>query len=548
MQWFNNLAFRNKLFVTTTVQFGILIVVVWLSISAILSLKSEVDNLSNSSLPSVDNLLQADRNLYKALAAERSMIFVDVKTEDFGLLQQEHITNVAEAAEHLSKLPKFNNSSKILSLLKDYEQQRLVWEPLTNQAVAARASNSRAGRSEAIGISFKEGAEAFANMRNTMREIERVIKSNATESAQRAKQSASSALSTIAVVSVVGMALGIIFTVVVAKLISQPLNNINLSMHNIAEGNGDLTARMQVSGTDELGSVAQTFNVFIEKQAYLIRQIAEGMQSLKTELLNVTEMVEKTRNAADDQQDENKKVAEAISLMTSSTVDVAQNSASAAQSARQVDSEAKKGHHSVVNTLKGIDDLVDEMQAASVVIQVVEEGSREISQVMEVISSIAEQTNLLALNAAIEAARAGEQGRGFAVVADEVRTLASRTQDSTGQIRGIIERLQNESTKAVKVMESSTQMAQKLVATASEAGELLTGITKDVDLITNMNATIAKATETQSSRAEDMSLRVSHIQEMAKQTDGYAQRAADTTTKLVTIANSIETLISRFKY
>ena len=548
MQWFNNLAFRNKLFVTTTVQFGILIVVVWLSISAILSLKSEVDNLSNSSLPSVDNLLQADRNLYKALAAERSMIFVDVKTEDFGLLQQEHITNVAEAAEHLSKLPKFNNSSKILSLLKDYEQQRLVWEPLTNQAVAARASNSRAGRSEAIGISFKEGAEAFANMRNTMREIERVIKSNATESAQRAKQSASSALSTIAVVSVVGMALGIIFTVVVAKLISQPLNNINLSMHNIAEGNGDLTARMQVSGTDELGSVAQTFNVFIEKQAYLIRQIAEGMQSLKTELLNVTEMVEKTRNAADDQQDENKKVAEAISLMTSSTVDVAQNSASAAQSARQVDSEAKKGHHSVVNTLKGIDDLVDEMQAASVVIQVVEEGSREISQVMEVISSIAEQTNLLALNAAIEAARAGEQGRGFAVVADEVRTLASRTQDSTGQIRGIIERLQNESTKAVKVMESSTQMAQKLVATASEAGELLTGITKDVDLITNMNATIAKSTETQSSRAEDMSLRISHIQEMAKQTDGYAQRAADTTTKLVTIANSIETLISRFKY
>lgn len=548
MQWFNDLAFRKKLFVATAVQFIILIVVVWLSISTIMSLKADVEKLSNSSLPSVDTLLQADKNLYQALAAERSMIFVDVKSDDFAVLQKEHADNVSEAGKNVGKLPQFSNSPQIVSLMQSYDKQRQIWEPLTNQAVAARASNSRAGRSEAIGISFNEGAEAFANMRKTIREIESLIKSAAMDNAEHAKQSASNALSTIMIVSIVGMALGIIFTIVIAKLISQPLNNINVSMHNIAEGNGDLTARMQVSGNDELGSVAQTFNIFIEKQAFLIKQIAEGMHSLKNELFNVTDMVDKTRNAADEQQGENNKVAEAIRLMTSSTQDVAQNSASAAQSARQVDSEAQKGYHSVVNTLKGIDDLVEEMQAASVVIQVVEEGSREISKVMEVISSIAEQTNLLALNAAIEAARAGEQGRGFAVVADEVRTLASRTQDSTGQIRNIIERLQNESTKAVKAMDSSTQMAQKLVTTASEAGELLTGITKDVDLITNMNATIAKATETQSSRAEDMSKRILHIQEMAEQTDGYAQRASDTTTKLGTIANNIETLISRFKY
>jgi methyl-accepting chemotaxis protein len=233
--------------------------------------------------------------------------------------------------------------------------------------------------------------------------------------------------------------------------------------------------------------------------------------------------------------------------MSATVQEVARNAVEAAAAAKDADSTFDEGKQVVDRVISAIGELAGEVESAATVIQQLEVESRNIGSVLDVIKSIAEQTNLLALNAAIEAARAGEQGRGFAVVADEVRTLAGRTQESTQEIEEMISKLQSGTNNAVNVMAAGKEMTQVGVDQAAAAGEALKTINAAVAQISSMNTQIASAAEEQSSVTEEINRSIVSINEVAEQSATGAQHTAEASTDLARLADQLKNLVDRFK-
>jgi len=310
---------------------------------------------------------------------------------------------------------------------------------------------------------------------------------------------------------------------------------------------GDLTITADYQGEDELGRVAKAFNQMRERFHAMVQQVASATAQLAAAAQQTSAVNMQTGAGVRRQQSEIGQVATAMHEMTATVQEVAHSASGAAQAAQQADQEAIAGKRVVGQTVEVIDALAHEVEKAATVIRQLEQDSDKIGGVLEVIRSIAEQTNLLALNAAIEAARAGEQGRGFAVVADEVRTLASRTQQSTTEIQGMIEKLQSGSSSAMKVMEASCSQARKGVEQVAQAGATLDCITRSVATINDMNAQIASAAEEQSSVAEEINRNIVTVSEVAEQVSVGAQQTATTSEELARLAEQLQGMVGQFR-
>jgi methyl-accepting chemotaxis protein len=304
-----------------------------------------------------------------------------------------------------------------------------------------------------------------------------------------------------AFVSFISIIIGVALMSFVAYVIVKRLQDVSKTMRNIAEGEGDLTHQLNIQGRDELTDLASLFNLFQTKLRTLIMQIADGNTQVADAAKQLALTNDTTHGHVQQQQQEMKQVMEAMYHITNSIADVARHAAQAATAAQEADGQATTGCEVVEGAITSIDALSEQIEAGTQIIDQLSTDSEEIGKVLDVIRAIADQTNLLALNAAIEAARAGEQGRGFAVVADEVRTLASRTQDSTQEIRAMIEQLQSRASIAVKSMDDARNKAQASVDAAKNAGLALTTINDSVATIRDMNIQIAEATKGQSSLA-----------------------------------------------
>ena len=345
----------------------------------------------------------------------------------------------------------------------------------------------------------------------------------------------------------VGMALGLMLAWAVSFMITCPLNTAVTAMKDISEGEGDLTCRLEISGTDEIGQLASSFNGFITKMQDVIREVTASTSQLSAAAEEMSMITGETRTGVQRQQSETALVATAINEMSSTVHEVAQNAEKAASGANQADNQSEQGKQIVSSTVSSIKTLASEVETAATVIAQLEKDSESIGSVLEVIRGIAEQTNLLALNAAIEAARAGEQGRGFAVVADEVRSLASRTQESTQEIQAMIERLQKGSRDAVTAMEAGQEQAQQTVEQASQAETSLSEISSAVAQINEMNAHIAEASRQQGEVVEEINKNIVNITQVADDSANGADQLSTASQEMANLAVNLESQVAHFK-
>ncbi len=322
------------------------------------------------------------------------------------------------------------------------------------------------------------------------------------------------------------------------KRISEIANAIS---HN------DVSHECTMQSDDMIGEIIEAFNQMAANLRNMIGQISGATTQLAAAAEETSTITDETSRGVQQQQAEIDSIASAMDEMTSTVQEVARNAAEASRAADTADSEAKSGALVATEAICGIDSLLGEVDSAAQVIRNLEKESENIGSVLDVIRGIAEQTNLLALNAAIEAARAGEQGRGFAVVADEVRTLASRTQKSTQEIHDMIQRLQDGAGNAVKVMEGAQGQAQNSSGMVEKAAESLASIAGSVSNINDMNTMIASAAEEQSSVAAEMQANMNNIREVSDRSASGAQQTAQASEELARLASEQQQLMAQFQ-
>ncbi len=350
--------------------------------------------------------------------------------------------------------------------------------------------------------------------------------------------------------SIVGLVIagfGLVVVWFVGLGIAAPLRKMVSMLQNIAQGEGDLTQRLQVDRADELGGIAAGFNSFLEKLQTMISQVVVSVQKVSDSSENTADIAIRTNQGVQRQLGEIEQVATAVQEMSATAQEVAGNATHAADAASNADQAANQGKHVVQSTASSIASLASEIGRAVVVVQNLAKDSENINAILTTIRGIAEQTNLLALNAAIEAARAGEQGRGFAVVADEVRNLAQKTQQATEEIQKMIEQLQHGTREVVKVMQESQDKTDDSVQHARQAAESLEAITQAVSVISEMNTQIATAAEEQSAVAEDINRNVTNIGVVANEVASGADEASSASAELTKLAEQQRRLINQFK-
>ncbi|MFT6977434.1 MAG: methyl-accepting chemotaxis protein [Shewanella psychromarinicola] len=339
----------------------------------------------------------------------------------------------------------------------------------------------------------------------------------------------------------------IALAIAVAGSISRPIAHIAELFRNIGEGEGDLRQRLPVTGDDEIAQLARGFNSFISKIQDTVIEVAKTSEQLGLSAVDVSNQAHQTLDDSQLQKDRTIMVVTAINEMGATVNEIATNAAQAAVTARDADTESIDGQKVVTRARSTINQLSKDVDQVGEVIESLATHTKSIGSILDVIRAISEQTNLLALNAAIEAARAGEAGRGFAVVADEVRNLASRTAASTNEVQTMIDKLQSETSRAVNAMEQSRSRSLEGVTAVDEASHSLSGISQRIALISDMNIQVAAATEEQSTVVEDINRNVTEINDITQRTADTAHAAAHASKSLNQLATRLDTLVARFK-
>ena len=347
--------------------------------------------------------------------------------------------------------------------------------------------------------------------------------------------------------AIVGVGLGLFIAIFLSRQITRSLNRLIDRVKDIAQGEGDLTKRIDVKSKDEIGDLAKWFNAFVTKIHDVIAEVAGAASEVAAASTEIAASAEQIAAGASEQSQQITQVSSAVEEMSASVVEVARKSADAANSANESGRIATEGGDVVSDTITGMRSINDAVSSSADSVQELGKRGEQIGEVITVINDIADQTNLLALNAAIEAARAGEHGRGFAVVADEVRKLADRTTKATEEIAGSIQAIQNETTTAVEKMNAGTEQVTSGVEKAEQAGDALKQIVASAQDVSTMVQSIAAAAEEQSAASEEVSRNIEQIASVTRQTSEGTNQAAAASTQLSQRAETLQQLVGQFK-
>jgi methyl-accepting chemotaxis protein len=523
---------------------GLLLVVSIISYQSFQNLKEKTEIFSQTLLAAEGTVLNADRDLYQALTAQNEYLFINTNPEKSSQIKSDYEENTQQASDRMAKFlslmqiypeiaPKFVNFKRDFDLWKNSSSEviRLV------DALEIEQAKSKA--QIALG-QFKTVREYY----NLGTDLTEAISVQTQEETRNIADSKSLSIAVIAVVSII---IGLLLSWFVPRLIISSINLVHDKIEDISKGEGDLVSRIPVETKDELGALAESVNHFLNKLQILIREIKQNagtLDSSTNELRDISVQSDRLTNA---QHHELDNMVTAFTEINHAVRDIAQHAQSAASQTEEAQRGTQHGMALLKRNVENSQQLSVSVNDASKMIMKLAEESERITSVLDVIRGIAEQTNLLALNAAIEAARAGEQGRGFAVVADEVRTLASRTQKSTADIQQMISSLKSGVQNAVVAMEKgSSQMAETLNM-VNEASSVLNNIQSVIGNANDMTFQIATATEQQSTVIDSINHSLTDLNQTTQQQTALATKTSTAGRDIATLAQQLQTLLGQFR-
>jgi methyl-accepting chemotaxis protein len=673
--WFKNMKVRQKLLYTFTMLVVFLILIGGIGLRNMTLINSNAKNVSEIHLPSIDLLLQIDRDMQQALVAQRTMIFTGVSTDKFAELKKEYDDNIKQTYERWEQFKEVQADEIDETLIQQYEAARESWIKISNRIVSSRASDTPEGRIESIELSFREGTTLF----NEARDIINVLTEDNEKLAAEDQESSNNSYNSAFIILIIGMIIITILStttgILISNSISKPLIEASNMMFDLRKGL--LGTRIKADSKDELGVLSSSMNDFadtlqsftntmykvsdgdlsveaelldsndeispaLNKIIYTLRdlkketdmlissslegklssrgnidkfkggyrEIVKGFndtldaileplkesadvlkllavgdfrvnvkgdykgdhqlmknsintvtESLNKTLHDVSDAVEATASAsaeisssseemasgAQEQSSQTAEVAAAMEEMSRTIVETASNATAASEASKDSATQAKEGTLKVNESKTGMEKIVISTKATGGIISSLANKTDQIGEIAQVIDDIADQTNLLALNAAIEAARAGEQGRGFAVVADEVRKLAERTTKATKEIAETIKAIQGEAKDANVSMQEAEILVNDGLHLNDEVGKVLTSILDGAENVSNQISQVAAASEEQSATAEQVSTNIEAINNVANESAAGVQQIASASEDLNRLTENLSQLVSKFK-
>ena len=541
MSW-KNLSITWKLAIPVGIVAILILVLTSIQLSSMRIVTNDFISIHENYNPALKMVLNADRDLYQARLAERS-IALGLQDSDLNASYQENIKQISDRLTRVKSL-NIDDTSKadVNNALEAFKR----WHQGADNLIQGLQAGSLS-QSQATALSAGPLKDEFEALRNQLDTLGEHLSDKSSEYAQEVHQVSENSTTLIVIVSAVTIVLALLVAFIFPRMITSGLRAMYKALQQMAKGRGDLTYRLPESSDDEVGKMSKSFNVFLSSQQEMVANIKQASSKVDDSSLTISDAISSSQQILRNQADSVSLVATAVTQMSSAINEVSGNSQHVAEETGEADKSAKNAAAIFSQSISEISELADNVNNSAEVIQRLEAEASGIVLVLDVIKGIAEQTNLLALNAAIEAARAGEQGRGFAVVADEVRTLASKTQESTEQINEIIDRLLNGVKEAVTIMSSSQSRASATVDSSRKAQSTLEDVNNYLSSINERIIQVATAVEEQSAVVNDINQNVENINEISQEATAQGEKVASASQSLIEVSGELKREVSNFK-